>query len=349
MTQLYTTDVARIGKLKGEILKRAMAQEVLGITGQHKPIPKNNSDTVEYKRYLPYGGVDNVWVASGGDAAFVAAHLTAEGVTPSADTITSVTVTSVLQEYAALYSYTNKTGEMHEDDIPSEMIDQTSERLTLVREMVRYGELKSCGNAFFGGAGTDRSTVDGPISVTMLRLIERALLGKHGKLITEILAPSPNFATAPVQAAFLVFTHTDVIADIEGLPGYTHVSEYGQRKPVHEMERGSWGAFRFIVSPELVPIPDAGAAVGATGLYSTTGSNIDIYPMIITAKNAWGSTALRGVESLSANHIPPGTKDKSDPLGQRGYIGARIWFDTTILNDDWMAVAEVGVSAAPTT
>ena len=108
MTQLYTTDVARIGKLKGEILKRAMAQEVLGITGQHKPIPKNNSDTVEYKRYLPYGGVDNVWVASGGDAAFVAAHLTAEGVTPSADTITSVTVTSVLQEYAALYSYTNK-------------------------------------------------------------------------------------------------------------------------------------------------------------------------------------------------------------------------------------------------
>lgn len=48
--QTMTTAAARIGKLKGDILKHAMPMEVLCKTGLQKKMPKNSSDTVLYRR-----------------------------------------------------------------------------------------------------------------------------------------------------------------------------------------------------------------------------------------------------------------------------------------------------------
>jgi N4-gp56 family major capsid protein len=111
------------------------------------------------------------------------------------------------------------------------------------------------------------------------------------------------------------------------------------------MELGSVENFRFILSPELQSIPDAGAAVGATGMYSTSGANVDVYPVIVTGDSAWGQVALRGRDSIDVSVIMPGQKDKNDPLGQRGYIGATNYFAAVILNNGWVAVAEVATSS----
>jgi N4-gp56 family major capsid protein len=338
----YNTASGRINKLKGEILACAMPVEVLGVTGSQKKMPTNKGDTIIFRRWLPYGGVDNQLIAAGGDETFVAAHLTAEGVTPSADTLSPVDVSATLQEYSALYAVTDKTVDLHEDDIPAEMKKQTGQRIGLVREMVRYGELKACTNKHYAG-GTSRDTVDEAVGLNMLRQITRGLKSNHAKMVTSILAPSPNYATKAVEAGYLVFCHTDCEADIRDLTGFTPVAEYGTRKPMNENEIGSVENFRFITSPELVSIPDSGAAIGTTGLFSTTGTDIDVYPMIIAAEDAWGQVALRGSDSIDVTYIAPGQKDKNDPLGQRGYIGAKTWFTAKVLNDGWMAVAEVGV------
>ncbi|HBA35935.1 MAG TPA: hypothetical protein DCZ12_17555, partial [Gammaproteobacteria bacterium] len=55
-TQAYTTETPRIGALKGEILKHAVPRLVLGISGSQKKMGKNQSDTVIYRRWVPYGG-----------------------------------------------------------------------------------------------------------------------------------------------------------------------------------------------------------------------------------------------------------------------------------------------------
>jgi N4-gp56 family major capsid protein len=186
--------------------------------------------------------------------------------------------------------------------------------------------------------------VDEKIQLPILRRISKNLLANHAKQITEVLSASPNFNTTPVDAAFLVFVHTDAEPDVEDLPGFKHHYEYGQKKTVHPMEIGSCGRFRFIVSPELAAYADVGAAVGATGLFSTTGSNIDVYPFVVVAEDAWMSVALRGKDSFSVTHLPVGQKDKQDPHGQRGFIGAIGWFCTQIANQGWMAVLEAGVT-----
>ena len=129
------------------------------------------------------------------------------------------------------------------------------------------------------------------------------------------------------------------------LAGFVKVAEYGSRKVVSPYEIGSVENFRFITSPELAPYLGLGAAVGATGLLSAGGTNVDVYPFIVVGENAWGQLALRGADSIDPTYIPPGTKDKSDPLGQRGYIGAKFWMTCVLLNEGWMAVAEAGVSS----
>lgn len=183
------------------------------------------------------------------------------------------------------------------------------------------------------------------VTYNLLSKISRSLVGNHGKPITRILAPSPNFNTAPVESGFLVFCHSDLEHDIRQLPNFKEVAAYGNRKPVHDLELGSAGRYRFVISPELGGYIDSGAAVGTTGLVSTGASNIDVYPMIVVAEEAWGEVALRGMNSFDYTDLKPGAKDKQDPLGQRGYVGAKFFSAATVLNSGWMAVAECGATS----
>jgi len=335
---------ARLGKFKAETIKHAIPVEVLGITGAQKKVPPNNSDTYVARRWLPYGATTtnnntiNRWVVDAN------AHLAQEGVTPPADTLTPMDVTVVMQQYMVLYAFTDKTFDMYEDDIPSEMKKQVGERLGLVREIVRYNSLKASTNVFYGGTGTSRSTVNGTITLPLMRRVAKNLLANHAMQITEVLAPSQNFATNAVEAAFLVFTSVDGESDIRDLPKFTPVSEYGSRKVVHPNEVGSCERFRFVVSPELSSYADAGAAIGALGLVSTSGANIDVYPYIMVAEDAWSQVMLRGKESMDMIWLPPGQKDKNDPGGQRGYAGAKNYFACLLENQGWMAVVEAGVT-----
>jgi len=343
--QAFNTATARINRVKGEILAHAVPVEVLGITGQMKKMPRNNGKEIVFRRFAPYGASANTQAGGFANRMTVtaAAHITTEGVTPAADTITPVDITATLQQYACLYSLTDVTYDLYEDDIPAEMKKQVGERMGLVREMIRYGALKAGSNVYFAG-GASRATVDETLSKNLLSKVSRNLQANHGKMITSILAPSANYNTAPVEAGYLVFCHTDMEHDIRELPDFVAVANYGSRKPVHEQELGSVGRFRFVTSPELSPYADSGAAVGTTGLYSTTGANIDVYPVIVVAEDAWGDIALRGAGSLDPTWIPPGKKDKNDPLGQRGYAGAKFYSAAQMLNDGWAAIIESGIT-----
>ena len=346
-TQNYSSQSQRLGKVKGEILAHAVPVEVLGTTGQMKKMPKSQGDNIIFRRWLPYGGVDNKIVTASNVATFASNHLTAEGVTPSADTLTPTDITATLQQYSCLYALTDKTFDLYEDDVAGEMKRQVGERMGAVREMIRYGELKGQTGVVNYCGGTTIATVDETISLNVLRKTARTLLGNHAKQITSILSPSAMFATAPVEAGFLVFCHTDMEPAIRDLPGFKHVSEYGQRKVINEYEVGSVERFRFILSPELAPLAGANgvtASVGVTGLQGT-GGYVDVYPMIVVAEDAWGDVALRGAESFDVTYIPVGQKDKNDPLGQRGYIGAKFYSAAKVLNSGWVAVIHAGTPA----
>lgn len=344
--QTLNNPAQRIGQIKGEMLAHAIPHEVLQVGMGAKQMPKNQGEQIIYRRWLPYGGATtnantiNRWSVD------YLTHMTQEGVTPAADTLTPQDISVTINQFSCLYSVTDKMMDLSEDgaEIPAEMKQQVGERMGLVREMVRYAALKSCTNVQYSG-GTTRATVDERLSLNQLRKMARTIKANHGKHVTSVLAPAAAFATAPVEASYLVFAHTDCEADIRDIPGFKSTAEYGQRRPVHELEIGSVEGFRFILSADLSPVLAGGATVTGTGLYSAGASNVDVYPVIVMAKDAAYDVALRGKNALDPTWIPPGQKDKNDPLGQRGYVGAKFYSAALVTNPGWMGVIECGVTS----
>jgi len=349
-TQTYLLTPARIDKFKGQILKHSVPVEVLARTGRQVDMPQNSSQTIIQRRWLPFGATasnPNQFFQNGaGDRGtnFANQHLTQEGVTPNPDNITPQDVSAVVQQYSILYGVTDKTTDLYEDDIPKAMIEQVGERLGLVNEMIIYGQLRSCTNQFYGGSGTSRSTVNGFLTLQLVRKIVKSLKANHGRTITIVLSASNKIGTESVSSGFLVFCHTDLEPDIRDLPGFTPTERYASGTPMPN-EVGKVENLRFITSPDLPSIQDAGAAIGATGGISTSGTYVDVYPFIVTADDAWSQIAIRGKKVLDPTYIKPGEKSKSDPLGQRGYIGVSWWQAALVENNGWMAVGNVAAKA----
>lgn len=345
--QTFGLTPGRLNKFKGQILAHAVPQEVICRTGRQVRYEKNQSDTYVARRWLPYGGTSgspNTFFGTTSNVdrgnQIVQQHLTAEGVTPSPDTITPQDVTVVQQQYSCLYGWTDKTADFYEDGIPAQMKIQIGERVTLVNEMIVYGALKAGTNQFYGGTGTSRATVNGAITLPMLRRIALALMNNHAKMLTRMLKPSQDFGTDAVAAGYVVYASTDLESDIRDLPNFVPVEKYASGTPM-EYEIGKCERFRFVTSPEFVAILDGGAAVGATGLHSTGGSNLDVYQFIVMAQDAFSQVAVRGKDAMDVTFLPTGMKTKSDPHGQRGYAGATWWKATMIENNGWFAVGNV--------
>lgn len=339
--QTYGSPAGRINIIKGEMLRIAEPVEVLALGCSMKPFPKNRGDNIIYRARIPTGGSTtnantiNRWSVS------AAAHQVQEGVTPTAESLTYRDVSVTIQQYACLYSYTDKAADLHEDDIPNDQKMQTAERMPLVREMIRYGVMKATSTVQYSG-GTSRATVSAAISFNQLSLMSRTLKANHGKMKTKILAPGPAYDTSAIEASYIVFCHTDGEHDIRRLEDFVPVAKYANRQPINEFEFGSVNNFRFITSPELAAYADAGAAVGATGLFSTTGSNIDVYPFIVCAEDCVNDLALNA--NFDVTHIPAKQKTKEDPFGQRGYVGAMFWSAAVVTNPGWIGVIEAGVT-----
>lgn len=345
--QTFALSAARLAKYKGQILAHAVSREVLGKAGRQVTFPKNNSDTYVARRWLPYGATatqPNRFFSNGtGDrsAAMVQAHQTSEGVTSVPESITPQDVTVVLVQYNCLYGFTDKAANLYEDDIPAAMIQQTGERVTLVNEQIIYGALKACTNQFYGGTGTSRATVNGAITLGMVRKMAKSLSGNHADTVTKMLSASALYNTEAVEAGYFVYASTDLAADIRDLTNFVPAKKYASGKPMpHEI--GACEEFRFILTPDFPSIQDAGAAIGSLGLDSTTGVNIDVYQFIVTAADAWSQVAVRGLDALDPTYIPTGMKSPADPHGQRGYAGTMWWKAVMIENDGWMAVGNVG-------
>lgn len=331
------------------MLEHAQPITVLGDFGTQREMPQNSTDTLVFRRTLPFGASPTGTAIEGtnryqGTPDIQASNFVlAEGVTPNANTISFQDVSVTLQQYGILFKYSNKVEQLYEDDIPGEMVKLTGETLAEVMEMVRYGVLKA-GSTVLYSNGSSRSAVNTPISLNALRKAARTLESNRARRVTSRLAPGVNFGTRAVQPAYIVFVHTDAVSDIRNLPGFTRVEEYGSFKPIHDREVGACEDFRFISSPLLKSFAGAGSST-VNGMLSVGGSNVDVYPFIIIGEDAWGQVALKGMSAIKPVVLKASQTNHANPLGQFGYVGASTWFAAVRLNDAFMAKIEAGVTA----
>lgn len=312
-----------------EMLSHAEPILVLSKFGASKPIPKNRAKSVEFRRPIPFD-------------VNTTTQLVTEGVTPSAAQMQYEDVSVSLSQYARLVEITDVVNDMAEDPVLKDSAMLVGENMAELVEVIIWEAIRG-GTSVVYANGTSRSAVNTPISLDDVRLATRSLRANRAKPITRILDSSPNWNTRAVEGGFVAIGHTDLEADIRNLPGFIPVADYGSRQPLCPEELGTVESVRFILSPVLTAFADAGGAAGTTVL-STSGTSADVYPLIVLAREAFGLVPLKGMYAVEPTVINPGVKDKSDPLGQRGYVGAKMYFAALILNNDWMTRVESAAS-----
>lgn len=309
-----------------EMLAHAEPILVLSKFGQNKPLPKNKADTVKFRRPVPFATAET--------------PLT-EGVTPTAQQMAYEDVTVQLKQYGAVIEVTDKIADLAEDPVLKDSSMLAGEQAAETVEMLTWGVIKAGTNVAYSN-GTARNQVNTAIELNDIRSAVRDLKAQRGKAMTMMLAGSPNYATQPVEGGYIAFAHTDVEADLRNIAGFIPVAEYGSRQPLCPEEIGTIENVRFILSPLLAPFADSGS--GTLNGMVTSGTNVDVYPVIFIAKEAFGIVPLKGANSIKPTVINPDTATKSDPLGQRGYVGWKTWFAAVRLNEAWMKRVEVGVT-----
>lgn len=332
------------------MLEHAQPITVLGDFGTQREMPQNSTDTLVFRRTLPFGAstagttIENSSRYVGTPDITASNFVLAEGVTPNSNTISFQDVSVQLQQYGVLFKYSSKTEQLYEDDIPGEMVKLTGETLAEVMELVRYGVLKA-GSTVIYANGSSRAAINTAISLNAIRKAARTLESNRARRVTSRLAPGVNFGTRAVQPAYVVFCHTDAVSDVRNLPGFTRVEEYGSFKPIHDREIGACEDFRFVSSPLLKSFLAAGASIGSSGMLSVGAANVDVYPFIVIGEDCWGQVALKGMSAIKPVVLKASQTNHANPLGQFGYVGASTYFATVRLNDAFMARIEAGVTA----
>lgn len=312
-----------------EMLSHAEPVLVLSKFGASKPIPKNRAKTVKFRRPVPFD-------------ASVTGQLLTEGVTPTATVMQYEDVEVTIQQYGHLVEITDVVEDTAEDPVLKDAAMLSGENAATLTEKIIWGAVRA-GSSVIYANGTQRTDVNTAISLDDLRLAVRSLRANKGKPITRILDSSPKWNTRAVEGGYVAIGHTDLEADVRNLSGFIPVADYGSRRPLCAEELGTVEATRIILSPELEPYQDAGGAPGGNVL-STSGSQADVYPLIVLAREAYGLVPLKGMNAIEPTVINPGEKTKSDPLGQRGYVGHKFWMAAKILNDSWIQRIECAAS-----
>ena len=318
-----------------DMLDHARPVNILAMFGQVKSIPRNKAETVKFRRRIPFDAVTSPLQ---------------EGVTPTARAIRFEDVTVSLLQWGEVIVITDKVHDLGEDPVLKEATAEAGENAGRTLEQVIWGVVKG-GTSVFYANGANRAAVNTPISLNRQRAITRFLKKMKAKKHTKVLSGSPNIGTSPIEAAFIAVGHTDLESDIRNLAGFVPTAEYGQRTVICEHEIGSVEDVRYVLSPDLEGFPNAGGAAGA--MTSTGGAQADVYPILFLGMDAYGLTPLKSSkgadgknnQSIVPTVLNPGTPDKSDILGQRGYVGWKTYFNAVRLNETWMVRGEFAASS----
>ena len=333
------------------LLKRALPMLHIEKFGQTYPLPTNSTQTAKFRRYFMQGTTGaagpNAGGTNGAGSPFyipVATTPLVEGVTPSGSTLGNQDYTVQLQQYGDFVTITDVIEDTHTDPVLQQATDLLGEQAAQTVETLRFNVLKAGLNVWYANKVSSRSAIVTAISLADQRSVTTGLNRQNAKKITQVVGSTADFNTKSVEASYMAICHPDLETDLRSVAGFKVVADYGPHTTPFEGEIGSLEQVRYLTSTVFAPWTDAGGAVSATAFRSTSGTNADVYPILIFARDAFGIVPLKGKSAMTPMVVNP-KPAAGDPLAQRGTVGWKLWTATVILQDAFMARLEVACSA----
>ncbi len=308
------------------MLATAKNQLVLEKYAMVQALPKNKGLIIKWRRPIKFAAATTPLV---------------EGVTPAPQQLGYEDVSAVIQQYGAWVPFTDVIQDTHEDPNLSVISEQCGDQSALTKERVIWGVMRGGTSVIYTDTATSRATVTAPVTLDEIRAAVKVLKNNHAMKITKVLKASTNIATEPVNAAYILFAHTNMEADFRDMTGFVETINYASGAPTSEFELGKVEDTRIILTNHLEPFYGAGST-SITGV-ANNGTNVDVYPLVIIGRDAYAVTPLAG-NGVQMTVTNPKMGTPGDPLGQRGFVAWKMWFVATRLNEAWMVRIESAAS-----
>ena len=327
------------------MLTRALPLLVFEKFGQTYPLPTNSTQTAKFRRYFLSGATGAAGSGSGEFYTPLALTPLVEGVTPEGRSLANQDYTVQLAQYGDYVTITDVVNDTHPDNILREATDLLGENAAETVETLRYNVLKAGTNVFYANSVASRALVAATITRADQRRVTTTLNRQNAKKITSVVASRPDYGTASVEAGYVAVVHPDLESDIRNMTGFVAVANYGPHTSPWEGEIGTVEQVRYIATTVSKPFLAAGVVVGsAPTMRSNGGVNVDVYPVLFFARDAFGIVPLKGNSAMTPMVVNP-KPAPGDPLGQRGTVGWKLWTATVILQDAFMVRLEVCATA----
>lgn len=325
-----------------EALDHAEPVLILQKFADAKSIPKNSSETVSFRRPIPFT---------------VSTAELVEGVTPPSSSFNYENVEATVSQYGGWSAITDKVADMHEDPVLKDISMMFGENAAETKEIVLWDTIKGGTVRFFpssshssranvGDLATIAGTSNHVLSTSRQRAIVRYLKDQRTKKVTKILSASPKIATEPVNAAYVAVGHTDLEPDIRDMTGFVPVEKYGTFQPISDYEVGKVEEVRYILSPLFTPLEGVGSTdAGGLAAFMSNGASVNVYQVVVFGQKAFGDVALKGPKAIQMHVENPGNPNPADKLGQRGFASWKTYCTPIRLNESWMARWEVAATS----
>jgi N4-gp56 family major capsid protein len=284
------------------LLSRLLPQLVWALFGQPKPMPANEGQTVNFRRFA---------------SLTVATTPLTEGTTPAGQDMSVSAITVTPSQYGDFIKISDILDFTAPDPILVEggqlLAEQAANTIDqLVRDIVVVGTTLQ-----YAAGRASRVTVASTdkLNATEIQKAVRTLHTNKARKITSILNASTGIGTKPINAGYVGIVGPFGLYDLKQDSKFITVEQYGSAAGgTLPYEVGALDEVRFIRTDNPTVYTGAGAG------------GIDVHATIILAADAFGIVAPLGVQNIIK---PFGAGD--DPLNQRATSGWKMFMKAVIL------------------
>lgn len=306
------------------LLKRGLPYLVYDKYGQSKPLPKNNTDLIKFRRY---------------ESLVVDATPLTPGITPDGADVSTTDVLGQAKQYGNFIRFNDTVTTLNPDPVLVEFTSLLREQWAqtideVAREKITAGTNVQFADASAPKVNTERSHVLAAdvIDLTEVQLVVRTLKRFNARKITQMVNPSNGYASTPVRDAYIGIVHVDTSMRLKNTTGFKPVETYAASTNTMENEIGALDEVRFVETSNGKVWPGEGGG----------SPNADVYGTIIFGADAYGTVRITN-ESTNVIVKPIGSGGPDDPLDQRGTMGWKQWYDAVILNQKFLVRLEHAV------
>ena len=307
--------------LSTPLLVRAYPHFVHTLWGQIRPLPRNNSTTIKFRRYTSLSAATTALT---------------EGVTPDAQQLAITDVSATVLQYGAYVEVTDYLDMTTLDPLKTEIAELLGDNMGDTLDQITRDVIIAGDTVQYASTATSRATVAAGMILTgdEIREAVRTMQGNNAKVITEMVNPSDGFNTSPVMPAFIGIISHNTYFDLKKDPDWTPVAEYADpASRLGPYEVGKIDEVRFVLAGSNAKVFSAAGA-----------GSINVHGTLIVGREYYALTQISG-ESVQVITKPLGSAGTSDPLNQRQTMGWKATFIAKRLNENFAVRIEHAVSS----